>query len=88
VSNGSRYEGQGQPAGIHEALGTDLNVVIVVRNPFDHTVFPISHMLEPVASSMGMLSRVGQASLMAMCREWPVWTESLLTGFAHYGLSE
>ena len=27
-------------------------------------------------------------SLMAMCWEWPVCLESLLIGFAHYGLSE
>jgi hypothetical protein len=74
--------------GIHQALGADFNFVIVVRNSFDHIVLPTSHMLEMVASSINMLSRLGRWSLMAMCREWPVCPESLLTGFAHYGLSE
>jgi len=39
--------------------------VIAVRNPFDHSVFLISHMLEIVAYSTDILSRVGRWSLIA-----------------------
>ena len=34
--------------------------MIAVRNPFDHVVFPISHMLETVATSMDKVSRLGR----------------------------
>ena len=50
--------------GLHKALGADFYFVIVVRNPIDHTVFLISHILEIAASSVLMLLRLGRCSFI------------------------
>jgi hypothetical protein len=55
--------------GIHKALRADFNFVIVVRNPFDHIVLPTTHMLEMVASSMDMVSRLKRLVLIPAI-EW------------------
>ena len=64
ASHGFPYEGQRQPAGTRKALRADFNFVIIVRNPFNHIVFLISHMLETVVSSMDMVLRLVRGAFM------------------------
>lgn len=61
---------KGNQGGILKALGTDFNFVNAVWNPFDHADLPISHMLETVASSRDMVSRLAspRAKDSTQCR--------------------
>jgi len=46
--------------------------VIAVWNPFNHSVFLSFHVLEMVASSIDMLSRVGRWSFTGLSASTPV----------------
>ena len=81
------YEGQRYPAVIRKALGADFNVVIAVRNPFNHGVPLVSHMLEKVASSTLINSCLGRCSLMGHPSASPVMYETLHRAPRYRGLT-
>ena len=69
----TRFPEQGHryPAVIRQALGADCNVVLAVRNPLNHGIALVSHMLEMVPSSRDMVSRLRRSLLMGLSASTP-----------------